>query len=271
MNLDEIFEPIKSELDLVKKELDKISDEIEDTNSKVVLKRFLSFKGKLLRPALLLLIAGAFNELQFHENKHKLILGASAMELIHNASLIHDDIVDNDMFRRGSETLNNIYGSKLAVLVGDALFARALTIIISEFSKDITSKIIVMVKQMSSIELKQLTQKKDLASKESYFDLIKQKTGILMSCSCMLGAKLTCEDSRSISKAEEFGLYFGIVYQLMDDYIDDDNILLEINGIKEVGKYARLTVDCLKDVECSIYKEKLVDLLNYVIGLSHHY
>lgn len=269
MNLDEIFEPIKSELDLVKKELDKISNEPQATNSKMILKKYFRTKGKLLRPALLLLSAGAFNALKFNEIKDKLIQGACAIELIHNSSLIHDDIVDKDMFRRGSETLNNLYGSKLAVLVGDALFARALTIMISEFPMDITIKMIEMVKLMSSTELKQLIRKNELASKENYIDLIKQKTGILMSSSCMVGAMLMEEDCNVIARAEEFGLNFGMVYQLIDDYIDEEPILLEIGGLEEIEKYASVAIVALKAVQPSIYKEKLIDLLSYVMGLTH--
>lgn len=275
MGLEGIYEPINNLLEQVRKELIKIEEELDSSPARAVFKHFFQTRGKLLRPALLLLSAGVINSEELDNKSPVLIQAAVAVELIHNASLIHDDIVDNDMFRRGTETLNNLFGDKVAALAGDALFARAISITLEVFPKETANKMIQMVRRMSTIEMQQrLAEKKSKSgeaffSSDKYFELIHQKTALLMSTACLLGAELVTADKTKIEILESYGSSFGMTYQLVDDLIDQDPISIKYASSEDIKSFAHRGFDSLDKLEASIFKEKLIELLQYIMSRAH--
>lgn len=269
MKLSEIFDPINSDLLLVQAELGKVTSELEDMPAKIVFDHYFKIPGKLLRPSLLLLSAAAADIDECNSVKQKLIKAAAAIELIHNASLIHDDIVDHEMLRRGQKTLNNVYGNKIAVMAGNALFSRAITTILGEVSKEAALKITLMVKKMSSVEVQQLDKVSDSGSREDYIKLIEGKTALLMSNSCMLGAGIVTMDNVKISALQQFGLNFGMAYQIVDDIIDQDPLAIRHVTMEDAKEYSRKAILQLYNFNESSYRAALVQMLEYILSLTH--
>jgi octaprenyl-diphosphate synthase len=269
VKLDEIFEPIKEELILVKAELNKIVNELEESPAKIIFEHYFKNPGKLLRPSLLLLSAAAADIDEYNAAKHKLVKAAAAIELVHNASLIHDDIVDKEMSRRGQKTINNIFGNKIAVMAGNALFARAISILLDNISIEAAKKIIQMVRKMSTTEIRQLNRGDGSGSREDYLELIEGKTALLMSNSCMLGASIVTYDNDKISAFQQFGLNFGMAYQIVDDIIDQEAMASRYVTIDTAKKYSKIAVSSIKDFEASVHQKALKGMLKYILSLTH--
>lgn len=269
VKLSEIFEPVNTELLLVKAELDKIANGLESSPSRAVFEHFFKIPGKLLRPSLLLLSAATVGIVEYNASKPKLVKTAAAIELVHNASLIHDDIVDHEMLRRGQKTLNNAFGSKIAVTAGSTLLARAVSILLEELSKENTLKVLQMIRKMSTIEITQLNGNSSLGSREDYIRLIEGKTALLMSNSCMLSAGIVTSDKDKISAIEQFGLNFGMAYQIVDDYIDQDHFSIKHVDLTDAREYSRLAVSFLEGFDESTYKTALIEMLEYILSLVH--
>ena len=173
-------------------------------------------KGKQLRPLLVLLSAGMFGT-----PSEKVVEAAVAVELLHNTSLIHDDVVDNADLRRSHDTINHTFGNKSAVLVGDYLFA----LVVKKLSSIGDLKIIEWVsevsEQMSAGEiLQQKVSRKQLLDIENYFDVIEKKTALLMSLCCQIGAYLSGADAVMQQAVVDFGRNIGIAFQIQDDILD---------------------------------------------------
>ncbi len=269
MGLSKILEPISFDLMLVQEELGKIISELEDSPARAVFEHYFKTPGKLLRPSLLLLSAAAADEEEYRNVKSKLIKVAAAIELVHNASLIHDDIVDQEKFRRGQKTLNNAFGSKIAVMAGSALFARAISIVLEELPKDYVLKVIHVIRKMGAVEINEINRDSNLCSREEYFELINGKTALLMGNSCMFGAGIVTSDKEKISELQQFGINFGMAYQIVDDYIDHDHFSIQHVTHIDAGQYASSAVSCLDRFEDSIYKTALFDMLEYILSLTH--
>lgn len=269
MKLCEIYEPVSADLLLVQAELGKIVNELENSPARVVFEHYFKIPGKLLRPSLLLLSAATVNMAEYNIVKPSLVKTAAAIELVHNASLIHDDIVDHEMFRRGQKTLNNAFSGKIAVMAGSALFARAVSIMLKELPKENVLKVIQMIRKMSAVEMQQLNRNNNLESRDEYLELITGKTALLMSNSCMLGAGVVTSDKDKISALQQFGLNFGMAYQIVDDYIDQDPFSIKHVTPGDASKYARAAVSFLEGFGKSTYKTALIDMLEYILSLTH--
>ena len=269
MRLNEILTPIHGDLHLVQVELDQIVHELGDMPSRPVFEHYFKIPGKLLRPSLLLLASATTDNLKYTTEKSKLIKAATAIELVHNASLIHDDIVDREMLRRGQKTINNVFGSKIAAIAGNALVARAVAIILEEFSKATALKIVQMIRKMSLIEIRQLNRNTGSGSREEYLELIKGKTALLMSNSCMIGSGIVTSDEYKIAALQQFGLNFGITYQIVDDTIDQDSLASRHVELGDAVTYARVAIATLEGFEASPYKQALLEMLEYVLSLTH--
>jgi octaprenyl-diphosphate synthase len=134
-NFVQAHDPIKEELYEVEIVLKSIGKNITSTSSQDIFDHFFRIPGKHLRPTLILLCSNAINPCLNIRQKEQLIHLSVAVELIHSASLIHDDIIDGDLFRRGQKTLNNVYERKIAVLAGDTLYAKAFSILSNYLDK----------------------------------------------------------------------------------------------------------------------------------------
>jgi len=172
--------------------------------------------GKRLRPILLILIA---KSLGYTGDQH-IELG-TAMEFIHTATLLHDDVVDASHLRRGQQTANDIWGNELSVLVGDFLYSQALSSLTQTNNMLILSTVSTTVAQIAEGEVLQLMNRRNLAlSFDDYFNIIQRKTGLLFEMTAHLGAILGSRDPLLQTAARNYGMALGIAFQLVDDVLD---------------------------------------------------
>ncbi|MEZ4909043.1 MAG: polyprenyl synthetase family protein, partial [Saprospiraceae bacterium] len=150
-------------------------------------------------------------------------------ELLHTASLVHDDVVDDAKERRSYFSINALWKNKIAVLVGDYLLAKGLLVSIEQDSVGFLKIMSSAVKMMSEGELLQIQKARKLdITEEVYFDIIKQKTASLISSTCAMGASSVTQDTEIIEKMRLYGEYIGIAFQMKDDLFD--------YGDEEIGK-----------------------------------
>ncbi len=181
-----------------------------------ILNYLVENSGKMLRPRMVYL-SGAL----YPNDENLLINIAVAVELIHLASLVHDDIIDNSELRRGKPSLNQRWGSQVSVLTGDYLFAAAFNLISQSNSPAVMENLTSTIKIMCSGEIKQLGMLYDLnLSEEDYLDKTYRKTACLFASSCAVGAILGQAPEKEIRRLEQFGLYLGYAYQIIDDVLD---------------------------------------------------
>ncbi len=189
-----------------------------------IMKYIIKRKGKQLRPMFVFLSAklhGSINESTYR--------AAALVELLHTATLVHDDVVDESLERRGFFSINAIWKNKIAVLVGDYLLSKGL--LLSTTNNDFKHLHILSeaVKQMSEGELLQIEKSRKLNLKEDiYFEIIKNKTASLLSSACAVGAYTTSKDEAITAKMKLFGEKAGIAFQIKDDLFD--------YGKEDIGK-----------------------------------
>lgn len=175
-------------------------------------------KGKQMRPMLIFLCSKLLNSGKVNEKVYR---GASVIELIHTATLIHDDVVDESNKRRGFFSINAIWKNKIAVLVGDFLLSKGMLLCIDNKDYDILDVISESVKQMSEGELLQIEKTKKLdIDEETYFEIIKKKTASLIASCCKIAAISVGCKSDQIQKIARLGLNIGIAFQIKDDLFD---------------------------------------------------
>lgn len=176
----------------------------------------LTAGGKRIRPLLVLLSARALE----HQKQHHIEL-ASAIELIHTATLLHDDVVDSSHLRRGLETANSIWGNEASVLVGDFLYSRAFQLIVKLQHLPILNIFSNATNLIAEGEVLQLINCHDSNTTEaSYFDVITRKTAKLFEVATQAGASLCTDNADYITAMQQYGLNLGIAYQLIDDVLD---------------------------------------------------
>ncbi|NWF49062.1 MAG: polyprenyl synthetase family protein [Ignavibacteriaceae bacterium] len=227
-SLTDISRPIKSELDT----FDAIFR--QTMRSKIglldlVARYIIRQKGKKIRPLLSLLsakISGGINERTYR--------GSVLIELLHTATLIHDDVVDNADKRRGMWSINKVFKNKVSVLMGDYLLARGLMIAVDGKDYDFLGVISNAVKRMSEGELLQIqkTRKLDI-DEETYFQVISDKTASLIETCCLIGSLSATENTDYHSAMKEFGQNLGLAFQIRDDILDYEGSTLLIG--KPVG------------------------------------
>ena len=181
--------------------------------------------GKRMRPLLILLIAknyGGVNDVTLRS--------AVGLELLHTASLVHDDVVDESKERRGQPSVNAVYNNKVAVLVGDYVLSTALLNISYTNNSDILRSIAVLGRNLSNGEILQLSNIKNTEfSEDIYYDVIKMKTAALFEACCEVGTLSVNANESQIELAKEFGRNLGIIFQIRDDIFD-------YYDSKEIGK-----------------------------------
>ena len=173
-------------------------------------------KGKQMRPMFVFLSSKLFNNV--NESTYT---AASLIELLHTATLVHDDIIDESNFRRGFFSINSLWKNKISVLVGDFLLSRGLLLAVEKEEFKLLKIVSKAVKEMSEGELLQIekTRKLDI-TEEIYYEIIKKKTATLSSACCESGAQASNASQEDVKKMSEFGEKAGIAFQIKDDLFD---------------------------------------------------
>ncbi len=213
--ISEIKHPIKQEMQLFEK---KFKNSLQ---SKVplldkIMHYIIKRKGKQMRPMFVFLTAKMFGEIT-----DKSYRAAALIELLHTATLVHDDVVDEANFRRGFFSINALWKNKIAVLVGDFLLSKGLLLSVENEDYDLLKIVSSAVKDMSEGELLQIEKARKLDIEEKiYFDIIRKKTAVLISSCCSCGASSMNQDKDEIEKLKLFGEKVGIAFQIKDDLFD---------------------------------------------------
>ena len=212
-----IREPIDKEMELFEKKFH------QSMSSKVPLLNRITYyivnrNGKQMRPMFVFLTAKLLNEGQVNERTYR---GASVIELIHTASLVHDDVVDESFKRRGFFSINALWKNKIAVLVGDFLLARGMLLSVDNGDFDLLRIISAAMREISEGELLQLEKARRLdITEEVYYEIIRQKTATLIAACCSLGAASVRPDSEYVEMFRKFGERCGMAFQIKDDLFD---------------------------------------------------
>ena len=223
LSLDEIKKPIADELDIFEEKFKasmKSSVPLLDRITHYIVKR----KGKQIRPMFVFFAASLCGGIK--EATHR---GAALVEILHTATLVHDDVVDNSYERRGFFSINALWKNKIAVLVGDFLFAKGLDLSLQNGDFSLLKLINTAVQQMAEGELLQMEKARKLDIDEDlYYTVIRQKTASLIASCTAVGAASAGADQEVIDRMHQFGEKVGIAFQIKDDLFDF--------GIDDVGK-----------------------------------
>lgn len=255
-----ITKPVTKELDLFNS---YYRDSIFCNNSRIqeVIDYIMKSDGKRIRPILLLLAAKACG--QINETTYN---SAVTVELLHTASLIHDDVVDESMIRRGKASTNAVYDNKIAVLAGDYFLSTALIKSVLTGNIDIITAVSNLGRSLAEGELNQLSLVKNvILEEEEYFEVISKKTASLISVCMRVGALSVNASESMINKFAELGEYLGICFQLKDDifdYFTTDVGKPTGNDIRE-GKVTLPLLFALKNSD-TLIAEKMLKVINDV-------
>lgn len=222
-SLDQIQQPIAQELaefEIRFREQIRSKIFLLNTITNYIVKR----KGKQIRPMFVFLSALAAGGIT--EASHR---GAGLIELLHTATLVHDDVVDESNYRRGFFSVNALWKNKIAVLVGDYLLSRGLLLSVDNEDFNLLKIVSEAVKEMSEGEILQIEKARRLdITEEVYFEIIRQKTASLIAACCAVGAASSGAGTEVITRLRKFGLLTGMAFQIKDDLFD--------YGAEDVGK-----------------------------------
>lgn len=251
--LDSIRKPIQTELENYQQHF---RSALQSDNSllSAALEHLTRKLGKMMRPTLVLLCAregGEVTPAAMHV--------AAGLEMLHTASLVHDDVVDESDMRRGQRSVNALFDNKAAVLVGDFVTSKALSEIAQTQSLEAVERMAWLGQTLADGELLQLSNtQRSTFSREAYFEVIAKKTAALFSTCARLGARLGGADEATVSRLERFGHLVGLCFQLRDDIFDFDESL---NVGKPKGndlREGKLTLPVLHALEgCDDYYRRL--------------
>ena len=226
--INKIKKPIQQEMLLFEK---KFKDSL---NSKVplldkILHYIVKRKGKQMRPMFVFLSGKLFGEI--NESSFR---AASLIELLHTATLVHDDVIDDANMRRGFFSINALWKNKIAVLVGDYLLSKGLLMSLENEEYDLLQIVSKAVKEMSEGELLQIEKARKLDIEEDvYFEIIRQKTATLIAACCACGAVTAKQDKETVERMRKFGELIGIAFQMKDDLFDyyNEDVIGKPTGI----------------------------------------
>lgn len=245
--LDDIKRPIARELEIFEDRFRKSMKSrvsLLDTIMTYIVKR----KGKQMRPMFVLLTSRMFGEIS--ERSYR---GASLVELLHTATLVHDDVVDDSDMRRGFFSINALWKNKIAVLVGDYLLSKGLLLALKNGDNDMLMLLSEAVEEMSEGELLQIEKARRLdITEEIYFDIITKKTASLIASCCAIGAASSGASENDIERMKQFGLYVGVAFQIKDD-------LFDYGGPEMIGKPTGIDIREQKMTLPLIYTLQKVD------------
>ena len=246
---EKIKKPISQELKIFEKQFyNSVSSKVKLLD--LILIYILNRKGKQIRPILVLLFAKMFSKGTMSEKSYR---AANLVELIHTASLIHDDIIDDSNVRRNFLTINALWKNKISVLVGDFFLSKALLLSTENKDYDLLNEVSKAVKEISEGELFQIQKSRNFnLSEEDYNILISKKTASLFSCCCKLGS--IASGKNNLNDIETFGNYLGIIFQIKDDLFDYTT--------KKIGKPTsdlnsqKITLPLIFSIKNSTYRDK---------------
>ncbi len=223
LSIDEIKKPVAAEIDVFESKFKASmysSVPLLDRITHYIVKR----KGKQIRPMFVFFAASLCGGI--NESTHR---GAALVELLHTATLVHDDVVDNSYQRRGFFSINALWKNKIAVLVGDYLLSKGLLLSLDNNDFHLLKIVSEAVKQMSEGELLQIEKVRKMDVGEPiYYEVIRQKTASLIASCCACGAASAGADTETVEKMRLFGEKIGIAFQIKDDMFDF--------GLDDVGK-----------------------------------
>ena len=217
MTFDEIKKPVLQdikEFDVYFKGSMKTTVPLLDLVTRYIVKR----KGKQMRPLFVFLSAQLFGKTNEHTHR-----AAALIELLHTATLVHDDVVDDSNMRRGFFSINALWKNKAAVLVGDFLLSKGMLLALENKEYKLLEIVSYATKQMSEGELLQIEKARKLdITEEVYFEVIKMKTASLIASCCAAGANASGASEEDVLKMQTFGEHVGIAFQIRDDLFDFD-------------------------------------------------
>ncbi|MDA0985486.1 MAG: polyprenyl synthetase family protein [Bacteroidetes bacterium] len=223
--VEQIKKPIYNEMELFEEKFTQsMSSQVALLNR--ITHFIINRKGKQMRPMFVFLVAKLVGKGKVNERTFR---GASVIELIHTATLVHDDVVDDSNKRRGFFSINALWKNKIAVLVGDYLLSKGLLLSIENEDFDLLKIISVAVREMSQGELLQIEKARDLdITEEVYYEIIRQKTATLLAACCAMGAQSVDASEEEVVKMHHFGELLGMAFQIKDDLFD--------YGERKIGK-----------------------------------
>ena len=213
--VEEIKRPINDEMKLFEQKFYESMQSSVPLLDKVT--RFIvTTKGKQMRPMFVFLCAKLIGEVN-----EKTFRGASMIELIHTATLVHDDVVDESFKRRNFFSINALWKNKIAVLVGDYLLSKSVLLSTDNKDYDLLSVISRTIREMSEGELLQLEKARKLdITEDVYYEIIRQKTATLIAACCEIGVLSNSADEALAKKMKDFGTFTGMAFQIKDDLFD---------------------------------------------------
>lgn len=253
MKLNQIYQPIEKEL----KEIERVLEvSLKQSKNQSILRIgnfLLESPGKRIRPALVILSAKVSLNRHSSLTSQRLIKIAAVIELIHMASLIHDDVIDHSSLRHNKPTINSRWGDDVSIALGDYLYSIAFELISACGNMDVLQCISSATMAMCEGELTQVCERDNLdLLKERYLLIVKKKTASLFAASCRAGSLLFGSSFALRSALKEYGLNFGIAFQIIDDYLD------LVGEEKQLGKTTG------QDVEAGEITLPLLNLLDSV-------
>jgi octaprenyl-diphosphate synthase len=261
MELKKIFLPIADDLgrveECIEEQLQQIVEKAPQRDRTCIedsVRHLFRVPGKKLRPALVLLSARAVNG-DRSDIGYAVIQVGAAVELLHSASLIHDDIIDESGYRRKQLSLDQKYGNRIAVLVGDILYAQffylltALAVESWELKQQIFSMFWNTAQKMciAEIEQQQVLRSSTAPGNHEYLNILENKTALLMASCCECGAALQGGSEEQRESLRSVGLQFGMAYQLIDDFLDNDGVIGK--NYDALGKAEQYIQGAVKDIE----------------------
>jgi len=281
MTIDKVFEPLQADMTAVDVELKalmkRVGSEMDPNRSRLgilggIVQHPFAVPGKRIRPALVLL---AYRALEASADADSLIPLAAAVEVLHAASLVHDDVIDGADSRRHQVSLNKRFGNRIAVLAGDILYTHFFTLITGLSGIDPRKRFALLdvfletTKAMCMGEI--LAQEARSAARPLTFDLYKEiatdKTAVLFSACCKTAAMLGGAPNATVSCVGELGLDFGLAFQMIDDVMDKDHGLEStVDLLAKALGHAERARAALRTLPDTRYRTTLHDLLDYVIA-----
>ncbi|MFP6639844.1 MAG: polyprenyl synthetase family protein [Myxococcota bacterium] len=250
-----MFDRISEPLSLVERALrEQIISDAELVS--ILGEHVLAAGGKRLRPALLLLAA----ELCGYTGPRRIGI-AAAIELLHTATLIHDDVVDMSNLRRGRPSVNSVWGNRRAVLAGDFLYARASCMVLEDGDAEILEMFALSIQRMAEGELLQLQRSFEIGLTEAeYFDIIERKSAVLLAGTCEAGAILGGVTRAESRRLAAYGRYLGLAFQLKDDALDYDGVPAVLGKLRYADlKEGKVTLPLLLALKrCSATEREMV-------------
>lgn len=215
--VERIKAPIYEEMELFEKKFtDAMSSNVALINR--ITHFIVNRKGKQMRPMFVFLVAKLLGKGKVTERVYR---GAAVIELIHTATLVHDDVIDDSNQRRGFFSVNALWKNKIAVLVGDFLLSKGQLLTVENDDFDLLKIISIAVREMSQGELLQIEKSRQLdITEEVYYQIIRQKTATLLATCCEMGAQAVNAPQEDVEKIRQFGTAIGMAFQIKDDLFD---------------------------------------------------